>query len=970
MYYKSYNRICISNVNPVKTALTAVLLILSSFLKGQTGGEIKFSANSGFYNTPFTVTVTSPDPSARITYTLDGSNPQNSSNSFTVNSPASIIVDPASTTGRPLTPGVVIRASYARQGSPLSFPVLRTYLFTAEVRTQAWPGGRWPSTTVNNQQIDLEMDAKVVNDPDYSSLIDDALLSLPSISIATDLNNLFDPDSGIYVNAYSRGTEWERECSVELINPDHSAGFMVNAGLRIRGGASRGGSYPKHGFRLFFRSEYGNSKLEFPLFGDEGTMKFDKIDLRTDQDYAWSNGWTNSSFVREVFSRDSQRDLGQPYTRSRYCHLYLNGMYWGLYMTEERPEADYGSTYLGGTPEDYDVVKVKTDDWSYTIEATGGNLNSWQNLWKLCETGFADNKEFFRLEGKDEKGIPVKNSEVLINTGNLIDYMLVIFYTGNFDSPASAFLKNKRPNNFYAIDNRDDRSSGFNFFIHDAENAMMDEAIYPGEGLDENRVNIGARDDEMKMEVTGPEYFHPQWLHFRLSENQEYRSRFADRAWQMLSDGGPLSPAKSLERINNRISTIDMAVIAESARWGDAQTGESYVCTRNGNWLPEIRKIRNNFISNRTQIVIEQLRSADLYPEIDAPVITGPDGIINEVNNTLTSSITVKIENPGSEGTLYYTTDGTDPRLPGGEINPGAPLSSSAVNITINNSFTIKARIYSGNKWSALREVSFLKPQSGYDDLKITELNYHPPALITGSDTIDGKDLEFIEFKNTGKNPVNLSGLVLDSAVHYTFPANRLLQSQHFFVLASNSGRFYDYYGIAASGWYGGSFSNSGEEVLLRDLNSKKIIDFSYDDSFPWPESADGEGYTLTATEKNPVGDPSDYTYWRQSSIIGGTPFADDPSADSQDTTYGSGLKVYPNPSTGSVTISFIQGDESLHLELWLFNQIGQPVLHIYSSNSQAIDLSAYHLPEGIYYLRASAEGMSGKVKLILLKKR
>ncbi len=970
MFQNSDNYSSIINVNPEKTVLIAVLFILSSILKAQSVAEIRFSANSGFYNTPFTVTITSPDPSARITYTLDGSNPQNSLNSFTVNSPTSVLIDPENSTGRPLTPGVVIRASFARQGSPLSFPALRTYLFTDKVRTQVWPGGSWPSWMVNNQQIDLEMDGKVVNDPDYSGLIDNALLSIPSISIATDLNNLFDPDSGIYVNADGRGTEWERECSVELVNPDHSVGFMVNAGLRIRGGASRGGSYPKHGFRLFFRSEYGNSKLDSPLFGNEGTGKFDKIDLRTDQDYAWSNGWTNSSFVREVFSRDSQRDLGQPYTRSRYCHLYLNGMYWGLYMTEERPEADYGSTYLGGKSEDYDVVKVKTDDWSYTIEATDGNLSSWQNLWEMCNQGFTDDKNFFRLEGKDEKGVPVKNAETIVNIGNLIDYMLVIFYTGNFDSPTSAFLNNKRPNNFYALDNRVDRSSGFTFFVHDAENAMMDEAIYPGEGLYEDRVSIGTRDDDMKMEVTGPEYFHPQWLHFRLSEDKEYRSRFADRAWQLLSDGGALSPGKSLERINKRISTIDMAVIAESARWGDAQTGDSYVCTRNGNWLPEIGKIRNNFIPNRTQIVIEQLRSAGLYPEIDAPVITGPDGIITEVNNTLTSSITVKIENPDNEGTLYYTTDGSDPRLPGGEVNHGASVSSAAVSFTINSSLSIKARVYSVNKWSALREVNFLKSQADYGDLKVTELNYHPPALITGSDTIYGKDLEFIEFKNTGKNPVNLSGLVLDSAVHYTFSASQMLPSQQFFVITSNPGRFYDLYGLVPSGWYSGNFSNSGEEVLLRDLNGKKIIDFSYDDSYPWPESADGEGYTLTAAEKNPSGNPADYHYWRQSSIKGGTPFADDPASVSQDTVKEYGLKVYPNPSTGNVTINFAGEDESARIEMWLYNYLGQPVLHTFASNSESTDLSVYDLPEGVYVLKASIKGKSGKTILILLDRK
>ena len=105
-------------------------------------------------------------------------------------------------------------------------------------------------------------------------------------------------------------------------------------GLRIRGGYSRSNGNPKHAFRLFFRNEYGAGKLEFPLFGDEGVDTFDGFDLRTTQNYSWSfDGSGQNTFLRDVFSRDVQRELGQPYTRSRYYHLYINGQYWGLYQT-------------------------------------------------------------------------------------------------------------------------------------------------------------------------------------------------------------------------------------------------------------------------------------------------------------------------------------------------------------------------------------------------------------------------------------------------------------------------------------------------------------------------------------------------------------------------------------------------------------------------------------------------------------
>ncbi|MCP4454165.1 MAG: hypothetical protein GY809_22110, partial [Planctomycetes bacterium] len=192
------------------------------------------------------------------------------------------------------------------------------------------PGPAWPSSGVNGQTINYGMDPDVVNDPRYGDLMDDALLAIPSISLVTETRHLFDSQTGIYVNAGRTGRSWERPVSAELIHPDGSEGFQINAGLRIRGGYSRNDTNPKHAFRLFFRSEYGASKLIYPLFEDEGVNEFDNMDLRTSQNYSWSYGGdSRNTMVREVFSRDAQHDMGHPYTRSRYYHLYLNGHYWG-----------------------------------------------------------------------------------------------------------------------------------------------------------------------------------------------------------------------------------------------------------------------------------------------------------------------------------------------------------------------------------------------------------------------------------------------------------------------------------------------------------------------------------------------------------------------------------------------------------------------------------------------------------------
>ncbi len=122
-----------------------------------------------------------------------------------------------------------------------SRPVTKSFIFLDDVLSQSHPGGDWPASSVNGQVIDLAMDPDIVNDPRYNAYLKESLLEVPTISLVTDNADMFSPSSGIYVNAYSHGEQWERECSLELINPDQSQGFQVNAGVRIRGGAQPSG---------------------------------------------------------------------------------------------------------------------------------------------------------------------------------------------------------------------------------------------------------------------------------------------------------------------------------------------------------------------------------------------------------------------------------------------------------------------------------------------------------------------------------------------------------------------------------------------------------------------------------------------------------------------------------------------------------------------------------------------------------
>ncbi len=809
------------------------------------------------------------------------------------------------------------------------------------------------------------MDSKIYNDSRYKNLMESSLLDIPTISISIAPENLFGSDSGIYVNARYHGKEWERPANVELINPDGSAGFNIDAGIRIRGGWSRHNGYLKHAFRLFFRSEYGNSKLKYPLFENEGVDEFDKVDLRCSQNYSWANGGDiskHNTMNRDVFSRDTQRDMNQPYTRSRYYHLYLNGLYWGVYQTQERAEANFAESYFGGDKDDYDVIKVDIgENWNlYEIEATDGNTNAWEEIWKMCEQGFESNEKYFNLLGLNSEGKTDTSLNVWIDIENFIDYMLNIFYTGNLDAPVSKFSNNMNPSNFFAIYNRTNKRQGFKFITHDSEHTLLTDAISPGTGLNENRVNIN-------MNVSYFIKFHPQWLHKQLSENSEYRAKFADRVYRHFFNNGAFTTDSCIARFKSTADKLDLAVIAESARWGDQ--GSFPARNKMDDWLPAINRVIFDYMPYRSGIVLNQLKDAKLYPEINPPVFRNNETEITDNFLIIKENIILSLENQNSTGIIYYTVNGEDPRATGGNISTSAINGGNSKTVTVSSGNTIMARVKSGETWSALHELVF-ENSDLFGNLKVTELHYHP--LEQGE--VNDKELEFIELKNTGNSALDLTGLSFTNGIEFTFPEGTSLAPATFVVIASNAFEFNAHYGFEADFQYSGSLSNGGEKIELKTGEGEIVISFTFSDENPWPEEADGEGYSLVSYQKNPTENPDLADYWTISKNINGSPGLDDeislteisekPAGNSTD------FLIYPNPASSAIYMDF-NLNRNENTEICLFDLNGRLLQIMLNENlpagnhSKFFKLDKYQLNPGIYLVTFRTANNSFARKLI-----
>ncbi|TWT35938.1 CotH protein [Posidoniimonas corsicana] len=659
--------------------------------------EPTFSVPHGFYEAPQSVAISTSTAGAVIVFTTDGSTPAVDDTLTPVN--GQLYTGPIAVTGT-----TTLRATAFKQDFKPSFVRASTYLFLDDVIQQS-PSGQtpagWAPSGTNGQELNYGID------PDILSLygeraVKDSLAALPAISLTTDLENLFDPQTGIYVNALNRGREWERAASVELIHPDGTEGFSTNAGLRIRGGYHRNDFNPKHAFRLYFRDEYGDGLLDYQLFDEADATRFDVLDLRTAQNYSWA-AWGNTinglqnSYLREVFARDTQADMGQPHTRSNYYHLYVDGQYYGVYMTQERIQEHFGESYFGGDESDYDVVKSDPFESGGTEIADGTDV-AWRELFELAQDladnpgGDADN--FWAMQGLNPDGTRNDELEVLLDVDNLIDYMMIIIYTGGHDTGISAFFGNQRANNWFGIRNREAGDMGFQFFLHDNEHSLgageLVGVVHGTEDIDRTGPFYSNLDDEF-------EFFNPVFLHQDLLIHPEYKQMFVDRVYELMFNDGPLTASASIARMTERAGQVGPAIIAESARWGDSKRATPY---DKADWDAEVAWLLNSYFPGRGNTVLQQLRADGLYTSFSTPAFSQHGGVVP-------SGYELGIATRG--GTIYYSTDGhTDPREIGGGISSSSEVQPYAGAIVLTEGTEVWTRMLTTNgDWSALVKASF-----------------------------------------------------------------------------------------------------------------------------------------------------------------------------------------------------------------------------------------------------------------------
>ena len=281
-------------------------------------GEAEFSVERGIYEVGFSLVLTSSTPDAVIRYTLDGTEP--TATTGLIYGPGAITINETS----------VVRAFASKDGLLGTRIATHSYIFPADVVTQP------------------EMRPEITEHPTYGPKVLESIATVPTISLSFAGNDI---------------DREEIPLSVEMLN-------FESGSTQLNAGAARFGSFntdfAKRSFRLEFRSRYGPSRLEFPLFNNReynipAVESFDSLDVRAGNHDMVLRG----AYMGNPFGDDSMIDMGHVAPHGRFVNIYFNGEYRGMYHLRERWNAAMLSDYLPGEEEEFDTINANTVSYTH-----------------------------------------------------------------------------------------------------------------------------------------------------------------------------------------------------------------------------------------------------------------------------------------------------------------------------------------------------------------------------------------------------------------------------------------------------------------------------------------------------------------------------------------------------------------------------------------------------------------------------
>ncbi|MDB6078102.1 MAG: hypothetical protein JWO82_1849, partial [Akkermansiaceae bacterium] len=654
------------------------------------------------------------------------------------------------------------------------------------------------------------------------------------------------------------------------ISPATTPALALNVGIKIRGRSSAG--FPKKSYGVELHDETGTeidaSILGMPAGEDWaliGCYNYDRAFMRNAWIYEASRQsgiWAPRTRLVEVFFNQEGGDLS-----------YGNADYRGVYILCENIRRDKNRV---------DVAKIVPTDvtqpnvsggYIFKVDVSDSDEFTWKTNRDQPPSGTGGDQlvihrpklpdlpaqqssylvDYFQsfedaLYTDSAAGFSTHNYRKFIDSSTWIDHNIFCSYTKNVDAlRLSAYFNKDRGQRIAAGPLWD-----------------FDRSVNSTDGRDSDPLTWDGSGDQTH-------YFTFTWWGVLFSD-LEFRQMYVDH-WQAMRRGVLATP--NVSAILNsyltefKASDTDNPAKRDYARWYGSNSN---------NITTEMNRMLT-FLTARGTWIDNQFTTPPTISQAAGPVPSG-------------QTVTLTIP---SGTTVFFTTDGTDPRAEGGAPSASAIAYSQGSQIPINATTKLTARTrrpgtnftMPATAWSGPVSAVYLvnETYAAAADLRISGLNYHPlapdateAAAIPG---VSAYDFEWIELKNVAATPVNLQGLSLVkgapvSAV--TLPDFTLAPGAKALIV-KNLDAFTLRYGAAAAArvaaaWPGyESLDDNGELVNLLDRSGGTIASFTYSNVDPWPSRASGGGSALIYTATgNATTDYETGSNWKSSDAVNGTP--------------------------------------------------------------------------------------------------
>jgi len=562
-----------------------------------------FSHDSGLYQDPFILSISSNTQNATIHYTLDGSIP-------TLKSP--VYTEPITIKDRSNEPNnisMIPTISY-------KFAEPKENLFKiTTIRARSFNNITKASSPIITKSFFVNED---IHD----------MYSFPVISLVVDPKDFFDPKKGIYVtgeeeeviaqdgddyytwpaNYHDRGEDAERPVYVEYFDIDGNLQFAQNSGIRIHGFASR--SYRQKSFRLYASQLYDDlDKFSGQIFpnlvnGDgEKIDEFETLILR--------NGGTDSpsSFFRDVLTQKLVEHTSVDTQAITPVIVFLNGEYWGLYFLYERFDEGYFLNHYGIKPENLILLENK----GVVVIGAEKERQVYQDLL------------FYVLEND------LKNQEVYdeiskkIDIDNFIDYQITEIFIAHQDWPDNNIKYWRTRTTTDDSENSTVKDGRWRWLLFDTDHGFTNTEL--------NSIDYATRTDLETILLRS------------LINNPEFKNQFLNRFADHLNTS--FKTERVIQEINYFEDLLEPEMQEQINRWHSSGGSTT-------KWLENVEELRL-FAKERPSIVIQDLiEFFDLSGSFTLTLTSDPEKGFLKVNSIEILASTPGIDNPEFFQGIYF----------------------------------------------------------------------------------------------------------------------------------------------------------------------------------------------------------------------------------------------------------------------------------------------------------------------------